>query len=390
MTSTAHAPKAAEAPSSQPPKTRTKPHAKQKDRRVKLFVHPPSIPTRFQTFVYDDGEAKAFGSSASRFDTKLHDLPGPGYYRIKLPDELYEGLSESKNGAAGFASKSKRFQARLTPAPTPATYHPSSPRYSHSLTTSPSPSFATPYVAPSPSSPAPGVPTWRSRFTHPTPGPGFYSPHLSQPGRGVRVWLAESEGAWGVFRSKTGRAPVEAPGACGGHVAPGGYEISEEVGRKTTKGAVAAFRSVPRKMVFTSPPRNPAPNQYDPQKAERLRDIPHGNPTRPPPSQPLHHVPPPPPHNPCAHDAPLPAPIAGYEPFPQHNPGPGSYELTAASEKVARGGGRGVRAVFVSGVKRFGGTSAGEGDGTLGPGFYRGATEVGARSFRLNLEGTWA
>ena len=34
-------------------------------------MHPPSIPTRFQTFHYDDREEKGFNSTATRFDKRM-------------------------------------------------------------------------------------------------------------------------------------------------------------------------------------------------------------------------------------------------------------------------------------------------------------------------------
>ena len=39
-------------------------------KEVAVKVHPPSIPTRFQTIHYDDNESKGFNSTAPRFSSQ--------------------------------------------------------------------------------------------------------------------------------------------------------------------------------------------------------------------------------------------------------------------------------------------------------------------------------
>lgn len=46
------------------------------EKKLRLYMHPPSIPTRFQTIHYDDGESKGFSSTSKRFTYRLNDLPG--------------------------------------------------------------------------------------------------------------------------------------------------------------------------------------------------------------------------------------------------------------------------------------------------------------------------
>ncbi len=41
-----------------------------KKKHLKLLMHPPSIPTQFQTFYYNDQEPKAFNTTASRFNQR--------------------------------------------------------------------------------------------------------------------------------------------------------------------------------------------------------------------------------------------------------------------------------------------------------------------------------
>ncbi|KAJ3090474.1 O(6)-methylguanine-induced apoptosis 2, partial [Phlyctochytrium bullatum] len=123
--------------------------SKGKQKHLKLFMHPPSIPTRFQTFHFDDHEPKGFNSTAPRFDQRMDELPGPGYYKKeKLAFNLLDETSVSRKGyGVGFASKTKRFQKPPTDADfsltkvSPADYDTRKrPQYSysvaHSLTSS--------------------------------------------------------------------------------------------------------------------------------------------------------------------------------------------------------------------------------------------------------------
>ncbi|KAI8994314.1 hypothetical protein BC832DRAFT_569642 [Gaertneriomyces semiglobifer] len=64
-----------------------------KGRRLRVYMHPPSIPTRFQTFHYETREPKAFNSTATRFGDHAHDLPGPGYYQTTGADTAYKIVS---------------------------------------------------------------------------------------------------------------------------------------------------------------------------------------------------------------------------------------------------------------------------------------------------------
>eukprot|EP00842_Homolaphlyctis_polyrhiza_P004894 jgi/Hompol1/5405/HPOL_004391-RA len=77
------------------------------EKQLKLFLNPPSIPTKFQTIHYDDSESKAFNSTSQRFLKHVDDLPGPGYYACAAEkvEQLFVDASMSKKGfGVGFAS----------------------------------------------------------------------------------------------------------------------------------------------------------------------------------------------------------------------------------------------------------------------------------------------
>jgi hypothetical protein len=50
-----------------------KPHAHKE--KIKLTIHPCSIPTKFHTIHYDDNEEKGFDSSTKRFNNLMVILP---------------------------------------------------------------------------------------------------------------------------------------------------------------------------------------------------------------------------------------------------------------------------------------------------------------------------
>jgi hypothetical protein len=184
-------------------------------------MHPPSIPTRFQTVHFDDGEEKAFNSTAKRFEMRVSDLPGtdldinnssgPGYY-AKAAERLehaFSSLSLSKKGLSGFAShvihltltlQGSRFKAtiinEIAPGVSPAKYTPSTPVYSQSLSSSLSPAFRKPIV-PSPSIPTNAMVRTKRGFK-PAPGPGEYSPE--------RFSLKNIKGGHSAFNSKSLRS----------------------------------------------------------------------------------------------------------------------------------------------------------------------------------------
>ncbi|KAJ3152677.1 O(6)-methylguanine-induced apoptosis 2 [Geranomyces michiganensis] len=347
-------------------------------RQRKLYIHPPSIPTRFQTFVFDDGERRAFGSSAARFTRRLDELPGPGYYVVA------GGNNGGPEKTPGLVSKSKRFPPPDASQPSPTHYTPhTTPVYSHSLTTSPSAAFI-----PSPHfqrSVSPSIPLWKARFEKPTPGPGSYDAERAgdaeqrQPRYRRRM---------AVFKSTSRRSEVNELGWTPGRDAPApdAYSIQESILVKDVGGAIAAFRAVPRDSVFalSDTSTNPGPGTYGVRAPSPTQNSHYRPLWRPPPSQPLHHTPGPP-AIPLTHLTSIP----GSNAPPISNPGPGAYDVPAAAEHTSqrRRPADTKGSVFASATPRF---AQSEASRQRGPGFYSPVAERGKRTFRLNLSDMWA
>lgn len=97
-----------------------------KDASSKVSVG--SIPSKFETIIYNNNNNKAFGSSEIRFTQLENDKPGPGYYEDQTNSTILFGEKESlskKGYGNGFVSASERntFQARyLNGGPGPGSY----------------------------------------------------------------------------------------------------------------------------------------------------------------------------------------------------------------------------------------------------------------------------
>ncbi|TPX64668.1 hypothetical protein SpCBS45565_g05692 [Spizellomyces sp. 'palustris'] len=363
-----------------------------KKRHLKLFIHPPSIPTKFQTFHFDDREEKGFNSTAPRFNKRLDELPGPGYYRSKPNEELGVGGSFSQKGyGVGFISKSKRFHKPPTDLETslpihgnPTKYNPREPTYSHSVTHNPSPAFRSPIVPPPPSSAI--MPSWGARFDRPTPGPGYYAPERTPrraqagPGAGDGGG-AEEAGARSAFVSRSKRSAINEAGSMPGKDAPppGAYVVQEETIAKHVPAAVAAFKATARpNLTSKQTVNNPGPGAYNlqppPDQSSHIRRRP---------GPPLSIAPiPPRPATPLSNHVSIP----GSNVPPIANPGPGRYDLAAAADIILRKA-PSLNAAFVSSSPRFG--TDPDGRNRPGPGFYKPIDAGRMRSFHLNLESRW-
>ncbi|KAI9096984.1 hypothetical protein DFS34DRAFT_622103 [Phlyctochytrium arcticum] len=361
-----------------------------KQRHLKLYIHPPSIPTKFQTFHFDDREDKAFNSTAPRFDKRLDELPGPGYYQFKKAEQLGEGVSLSQKGYTnGFVSKSKRLAKPATdlevnlPTHGDSTkYTPRNPVYSYSVLHNPSPAFRSPLIAPPAF--ASILPTWGARFDRPSPGPGHYAPERiprrAQAGPGAGEGGGKEEnGARSAFMSKSRRTEINEAGSTPGRdaPAPGMYEVEVE-GKARGGGGVAAFKATARPNVVSKHTELvPGPGTYNLDIREHLR----GRTNRPGPSTSIAAIPLRP-TTPLSNQYSVP----GSNVPPISNPGPGMYDLALAADNILRKAPT-LQAAFVSASPRF--ASAGWGSAP-GPGFYKPIDGARARSYRLNLEGKWA
>ncbi|KAI8908737.1 hypothetical protein DFJ77DRAFT_473148 [Powellomyces hirtus] len=349
------------------------------NRQLKLYIHPPSIPTRFQTFCFEDGERNAFGSSASRFNRRLDELPGPGYYVAPAVDDPKKG--------ARFASKSKRFVEESIPQPSPTQYHPRSAIYSHSVAHSPSAAFVATRDAAAAAARS-KVPLWSDRFNKDTPGPGAYDTTATLP-----TVARQQRRCMAVFKSTSRRSEINEAGWTMGRDAPApdAYSILESRVVKDVPGAQAAFRAVPRKDAFPQTTEShPGPGYYNLQALELHPEssVPNRPLWRPGPPQPLHHTP-----------APPTTPLSGFTSIPGSNappilnPGPGAYDAGTAAEHMShhKRPSEHRSSVFVSSSLRFDADVGRKPDAAArGPGFYSPIREKRGTSFRLNLEGMWA
>jgi len=78
-----------------------------------IVPHDASIPTKYQTVVFDNSDKKGFNSQSRRFNYNydLTDVPGPGRYKMKKGFERCSA-SYSKKGTGSFASTSSRVARR--------------------------------------------------------------------------------------------------------------------------------------------------------------------------------------------------------------------------------------------------------------------------------------
>ncbi|KAJ3065571.1 O(6)-methylguanine-induced apoptosis 2 [Podochytrium sp. JEL0797] len=231
-----------------------------KQKHLKLFVHPPSIPTRFQTFHFDDNEEKGFNSTAPRFNGNLDELPGPGYYNRKDKSSefaLLDPTSLSNRGyGVGFASKTRRFKKPPTDLEImpvgPAEYTTSTPRYSYSLDNSVSSNFRQRIVQ---------VDEGRGRGKKGTPGPASYDTYDAS--KSLLQTRVQENGAAYVFKSKTRKSEINNPESTPGLHAPppGAYTIPEE--KNPRAGAMAAFKSSSRPGIKVQSAPTVGPGSYN-------------------------------------------------------------------------------------------------------------------------------
>ncbi|KAI8847702.1 hypothetical protein BC829DRAFT_395677 [Chytridium lagenaria] len=332
-------------------------------KNLKLFMHPPSIPTRFQTFHFDDHEPKGFNSTASRFDQRLDELPGPGYYKKeKLAFNMLDETSVSK--------RDQRFQKPPTDSETailkvsPADYNTTKePQYSYSMAHSvsssfrqkialdpsnffsprdiPSPPLVDPVTPLSPGAAAAaaaaaaagahmGRPTssYRRMFgRNEAPGPGTYNLHRSP----VQKSMVQESGASFVFKSKTRRSDINSSESTPGRHAPppGAYEVTEKANPRA--GANAAFKATARPDILSkSRLQVPGPGSYD-------LNNPHLRPSR---SIPLRFK---------SVVQTIPDPASMRAPSP---PGPGHYQIARAADRIHPSV-NAATSIFVSATKRF-------------------------------------
>ncbi|KAI8912880.1 hypothetical protein BC831DRAFT_490733 [Entophlyctis helioformis] len=384
------------------PRSKPVKHSKNTDgngKHLKLYMHPPSIPTKFQTIHFDDSESKAFNSTSRRFNLHADDLPGPGYYSkaAERVEKLFVDASVSTKGyGVGFASHSRRFVKPPTDLETtipvsPAQYHPKTPTYSYSLSHSLSPAFRAPVAIPTREMDRVAgstVPFTRTRWApNPTPGPGEYEPHRVVMAGSTRGTYAPTDrGAEFVFKSRTSRSELGAGGSIPGKDAPppGSYDVTraEMAVVKTSQGAQAAFKATARKPPSHQHVSVLGPGAYEVMGSNKdthdasirkvhLRGRVGTIAALPPrPSTPL--------------STQIAVPGSGMTPIAF--PSPGRYEVARCTDSVHRTAPI-TSSIFVSKSPRFVGSVP---PNRPGPGFYHPVPDIKYRSFRLNIDNTWS
>ncbi|KAJ3323977.1 hypothetical protein HDV06_000953 [Boothiomyces sp. JEL0866] len=338
--------------------TSQQPQATQEKKQLRLYMHPPSIPTRFQTIHYEDSEKKAFASTSRRFESKTNDLPGPGYYAraAEKLELVMKDASVSKRGyGVGFASQQKRFMKPPTDLETditvsPAQYFPKSPKYSGSLQNSLSAVFR------NPANTVPGKSFFVSSNTmvrtkrgfKATPGPGEYSVDRIV----VRPPLGDEKSS--IFKSRTSRSHF---GAQSSIPAPGSYDVDKSSKSLEPKvyGAISSFRSSQR-------------FQHTYLTVRKIKIV---NISDPPalPEEPLSN-------QVC---------IPGSGQTPIAFPSPGKYNIVRGADATHKSS-PATRSIFMSKSERFAQPLNKE---VPGPGYYHPFPHSKSRSYHLNLEENW-
>ena len=211
---------------------------------------PPSIPSKYQTYVIVNNEKKGFNSKQCRFSDYdyITENPGPGSYANKLSMiSNSEGKpSWSKKGLGSFASSTKRFKARQhgSTAVGPGSYNHSKPStdFNRAVTSS----FHMPICA-------------GKKEEMEGPPPNQYNP--APLARTVPSAVAS-------FKSRTSRnAPLSASKSeC---PAPGSYEVNDTVIKSTVNPMSSVFNSKVKRELKEVQQDSlvPGPGSYDPYQA---------------------------------------------------------------------------------------------------------------------------
>ncbi|KAJ3225229.1 O(6)-methylguanine-induced apoptosis 2 [Clydaea vesicula] len=344
--------------------------------KKKLTTEPPSIPTAFQTFHYNESEKKAFLSTEARFhDTNVNDLPGPGYYRKKVDALPIEECSISKKGFGnGFASQEKRFQIR-TNTVGPAHYNPTSTEkikyYFHSTEKSssfqrlivPKSDIRLKNIAPY------GIGLDLITSTQ-TPAPGKYEVDNKN---NQEKFKSQTESS--VFKSKSSKAVINYVN----NPSPAQYEVKK---LNNSLYGVSSFKAIARseQKIDTTP--SPASYNVLNTKVKRstrrrgpfLTVAQHIKPADRPPTTKLCNDPRSRPQSSKFNDL--------HSSYVQHKlgPGPGRYNIAKASDTLKM-----HRNVFIDETERF----QKHKPNIIAPGYYQPIKDVKFRSFHLNMEKIW-
>ncbi|XP_067862664.1 O(6)-methylguanine-induced apoptosis 2 [Heptranchias perlo] len=210
----------------------------------------PTIPTKYQTVLYENPEKKGFGSQARRFDDDFNqsENPGPGSYdNTHGPVETFS-TSFSKRGMGGLASKASRLERRKTiQTPGANAYNIPSPFLSKVDYHMGNSSMFEQPIAMKVDDPK----NW-------TPGPNEYNVSNVYLGKMNNV-SAES-----AFLSKT-RRDIVPPGTLK-IPSPCHYRINHSLTKESPKIIVSSFRSKTIRLKYPNVSTSPGPATYQPYK----------------------------------------------------------------------------------------------------------------------------
>jgi len=217
-------------------------------RGARPLNEPPSIPSKYQTYVIVNNEKKGFNSQTCRFSDYdyINENPGPGSYASNNKSKVSaDKTSWSKKGLGSFASSTKRFHVTHPDVLVgPGSYTMNVPQsdFNRSATSS----FHKPISV-------------GKRPEDLGPPPNRYDPSL--PGRAVPSACAS-------FNSKTRR---EANTVKSAFPAPGSYEVKDDVIKSTVNPMSSVFKSrVKRQLKIVS--GAPGPGAYDPYDGAQSSD----------------------------------------------------------------------------------------------------------------------
>ena len=207
---------------------------------------PPSIPSKYQTYVIVNNEKKGFNSKSCRFSDYdyITENPGPGSYTNKLQMmSNHQGkTSWSKKGLGSFASSTKRFKQRRSEIGVgPGSYDHSSPKtdFNRAVTSA----FHKPICMEK-----------RQEFTGPPPNQ--YNPVL--PTR-------TAPSAFASFKSRTKRDALVTSTKTD-FPSPGSYEVKDNVIKSTVNPMSSVFKSKVKRDLkeLHLDSEVPGPGAYDP------------------------------------------------------------------------------------------------------------------------------
>ncbi|XP_064408161.1 O(6)-methylguanine-induced apoptosis 2 [Latimeria chalumnae] len=303
----------------------------------------PSIPTKYQTVVTSNTEAKGFTSQSKRFPAEGGENPGPGYYNV-VHQPIDRSITYcSRNGTGGLASKAARIpRNKVKHTPAANAYHMPSVTLSRR-------DFGLGYSSMFHQPIAVKVDDGKNQ----TPAPNCYKVSLAYCTKSNNV-TAESAFLSKTQRELRPRVTLKGPSPC--H-----YTVKDSITKSSPKIMVSSFKSKTSRLFNPNGMQTPGPGAYHPYEAVK----------------PVKKM-----YFPKKHYLCLSAPAMPL-PKPVPPPGPGQYEIVDYEGPPKH---YMTNAVFVSSTGRWSGDIHGK--GIPGPASYE-PERPGKQSFLYNLAQKW-